>query len=97
MAKIFPHFAELPSYTDWGGYPILYVITYRRECCVLCAECATACMRAAHETGEHRAYKLQADVNYEDPDLYCEDCCERIESAYAEPDDSDETENQEPG
>lgn len=32
-------------------------------------------------------------VNWEDPDLYCDDCSERIESAYGdkESDESDES------
>jgi hypothetical protein len=35
-------------------------------------------------------YVIAAGVNWEDPDLYCSHTCKRIESAYAEPDDSPE-------
>ena len=56
----------------------------------VCAKCAND-----HETGlgafgvEGEDLITGGDVNWEDPDLWC-DCGERIESAYAEPDESSE-------
>lgn len=63
----------LRAYSDVGCYPIFYV-SRDREC--YCAECAD----------EERHTITAADANWEDPDLYCESCGERIESAYAEDD-----------
>ena len=64
----------LAKYTSIGCYPIFY-LDPGTEC--LCADCA----RKAEAEGE--PIDGQA-VNWEDPDLYCAACEERIESAYAE-------------
>lgn len=66
----------LRKYTDLGGYPLFYVTNTHG---VLCADCATE--RVSEKTEDQ---PIDADVNYEDRSLYCEDCSERIESAYAE-------------
>ncbi len=63
------------SFTEWGCYPIFYVT---RDS-ILCPECAAR----AHESDEDNLVR-GADVNWEDPDMRCSDCSERIESAYAE-------------
>lgn len=49
---------------------------------VLCPKCANK-----HE--EYSADIVEYDANWEDTSLYCDDCSERIESAYGE-DDSNE-------
>jgi hypothetical protein len=41
----------------------------------LCAECANTRDREGIDGQE---------ANYENPSLYCDECCDRIESAYAE-------------
>ena len=75
---------NLPTDTDgklykwaWpGGYPLFYL---DGENSVLCPDCANASVEAE----EH--FQPQAcDANWDDPMLYCEQCGERIESAYAE-------------
>jgi hypothetical protein len=70
---------ELDAFAWPGGYPIFYV-TDKDE--VVCAKCAND-----YETGLDAFAgdgKIDVcDINYEDPELYCE-CGERIESAYAE-------------
>ena len=74
---------ELRAYTDVGGYPVLYL---DGGMTVLCPACA--------DEEENRVNLVQAGANWEDPDLYCEQCCSRIPSAYAEPDDEpDDTPN----
>lgn len=57
-------------FTSIGCYPLFYVT---KSVC-LCPACALS-REAEVEAG---------DCNWEDPDLTCDDCGERIESAYAE-------------
>jgi hypothetical protein len=64
-------------FTSLGCYPIFYLT---RQGNVVCAYCAA-------EPNEDDSPQ-HADVNWEDPDFYCDDCGERIESAYAEPEES---------
>lgn len=54
-----------------GGYPMFY-LTHDND--VLCPSCAN---------NEQDAISA-ADANWEDPQMYCEECNNRIESAYAE-------------
>lgn len=70
---------ELPSFTSVGAYPIYYV-TEAMD--VLCAACATEALWQSADS-DYQGNPLASDVNWEDPELYCE-CGERIESAYAE-------------
>lgn len=63
-------------FTDIGSYPIFY-LNERDE--VLCPGCA------ATEVEDEGQLMAACDVNWEDPDLFCDECSERIESAYAEP------------
>lgn len=69
---------ELPSYAWPGGYPMFYV---DKECAVLCPKCA-------NKADEYSVPVVDYDVNWEDVDLYCDDCSSRIPSAYG--DDKDE-------
>jgi hypothetical protein len=65
----------------------LYLIT--SDCAVLCVVCARKeyklivdAIRRDDNTGGWKV--IDADVNWEDPDLFCDHCSKRIESAYAE-------------
>lgn len=69
---------QMMKYIWPGGYPVYY-ITEENE--TVCAECAN------HETSDPVEYWT---VNYEDDDLYCADCNEKIESAYGGSDAQDE-------
>jgi hypothetical protein len=64
---------KLPTLAWPGLYPMFYV---DNEGEVLCPDCANKDGYADTITGQ--------DCNWEDPDLYCDDCNKRIESAYAE-------------
>jgi hypothetical protein len=64
---------QLVKYAWPGGYPVLYVTELSN---VLCPDCAN------RDTDSD--VPVAADINWEDPSLYCDDCSERIESAYAE-------------
>ena len=73
-----PHAASngtLMSYVFPGGYPLFYVTEHGDELCATCA------MRAEKESDDP---PICADVNWEDAALYCDDCSDRIASAYAE-------------
>ncbi|MCC6191355.1 MAG: hypothetical protein IT318_20220 [Anaerolineales bacterium] len=67
---------ELPAYAWPGGYPMYYLDS---GMAVLCPACA-------NKWGEYSTDLDAYDINWEDPDLYCENCNGRIESAYAEED-----------
>ncbi len=64
----------LPSYAWPGGYPIFYV---DKENNALHPHCAS-------ENDEYSAPLVAYDVNWEDATLYCDECSQRIESAYAD-------------
>ncbi len=89
--RLRPHVHQdgrLESFAD-GGYPLYYEVTtpnryHGASHDIACPKCATD----LHEHGDDEATVTRADVNWEDPDLYC-DCGERIPSAYAECDDCD--------
>lgn len=69
-----PWDGKLYKFSSFGCYPIVYLDGKNN---VLCSECATSGM--CEEDGP-----VVADVNWEDPDLFCDECSQRIESAYAE-------------
>lgn len=70
---------ELPSWAWPGGYPIYYL---DGEDSVLCPKCAN---KSHTDKEEFQKFKPKvAGINYEDPALYCDQCSERIESAYAD-------------
>lgn len=63
---------KLPAFAWPGGYPLFYL---DGENFVICPACANMDGPATLETYA---------VNWEDPNLYCDTCTNRIESAYAE-------------
>lgn len=68
---------SLPKYSgdaNFVGYPYYYLVNW--EC--QCADCATVAL----SKGE----KVEPQVNWENPELYCDKCSTRIESAYADED-----------
>jgi hypothetical protein len=74
---------ELCAYAFPGGYPIFYL---DKSNDVLCPDDANR----AEIDGDYDGYPQDAGINYEDPHLFCDECGERIESAYAEDEDEDE-------
>ncbi len=80
-----------------GGYPI-FLVTTDGGC--LCHGCAfDERWQIARDTRDKRKVNIFSQwaaegwaVNWEDPDLYCDHCGERIESAYAEPDEPEPAE-----
>ena len=84
-----PKSGELPCYAWPGGYPLFYVTSGDD---VICCKCANDATTGEDAFGDE---KISAyDVNWEDPDLDCDECGERIESAYADDDEPDDGEQE---
>ena len=62
------------KFTTLGGYPLAYLF----NSAVLCPDCA------GEEEKEETEGRSASLINWEDPFLFCDECGERIESAYAE-------------
>lgn len=75
---------ELPAFTFPGGYPIVYFVD---NDAVVCASCAT---KAPEEV-------FTSQAHMEGPAIDCSVCGEAIESAYGDPEDAEEEEEEEPG
>ena len=70
-----------------GGYPVSYLAD---DGGCLCPACVSANLEQVTESTETQAGDgwqiVGCDANWEDPNLYCDHCGNRIESAYAEDD-----------
>jgi len=72
---------------DWpGGYPIFYVT---KDCGVLCPKCANENKELTKDIEDPQWFIVDCDINYEDESLYCDNCNEKIESAYGEDENED--------
>lgn len=69
----------LPSHTDLGSYPLIYIDYYNDT---LCAPCAVYTFLWSDDWKEHPAV---GEVYYEGPDVNCIRCNVTIESAYGDP------------
>ncbi len=84
---------RVPIFTSTGCYPVFCVVEHL-ECRVYpthetwCPECANRAAWAIpteeDNEGDEGLLLFAFEVNYERQDLRCEQCDERIESAYAE-------------
>lgn len=88
-------------YAD-GGYPLFYLTADCAVLCPSCVNhgdgsiahvgCALLAMGATDPApcadSDPQWCVVGADVNWEDAELYCDHCNERIPSAYAEPEES---------
>jgi hypothetical protein len=68
-----------------GGYPVYFVCD---DGAALCCACVNTERRNILESLAHKQkgdgwHVVGADINYEDSTLYCDQCSERIESAYS--------------
>ena len=78
---------QLPSTIDvcaWpGGYPIFY-LTDDGEC--MCPQCVKDNLEQIKESTESQAQDgwqiVGHDINYEDQEMYCCNCYEKIDPAY---------------
>ena len=78
-------------FTQRGGYPLYFLAS---DGAPLAFDTVRAEFRIIAESIQRRddsGWRVVAcDINYEDPDLYCAHTNHRIESAYAEPEDTEE-------
>ena len=78
---------NLPAYAWPGAYPIYYLCADNG---VLCPQCANneSAVREAEEHPDYPGYDqwriVAGDINWEDSDLTCDNCNQRIESAYGD-------------
>lgn len=80
---------KFTAYAWPGGYPLYYIT---KDGGVLCGKCAREAEAEGltSDPGDPQWYIVAAEVNWEDTSLYCDHAGERIESAYAEDDDTEE-------
>ncbi len=74
---------ELPAYAWPGGYPIYYLTADNGVLCPECANCAE-CRQADIYPDDEQWRIVAQHVNYEDSSLPCDNCENRIQSAYAD-------------
>src|SRR5215475_11750736 len=83
------------TFSKWawpGGYPVYHLCA---DCEPMCADCANdpanpievAEGEERMHTGDEQWTLIASEVNWEDAHLYCSHCNQRIESAYAEPEE----------
>ncbi len=76
-------------YTSYGSYPLYF---YTKDCEALCFKCAEENLReilSAMKNGDDKQWEvIGIEINWESTDLNCAHCNDRIESAYAEPEES---------
>lgn len=73
---------EWPSWAWPGGYPIYYLA---KDGGVLCSKCANDNIKLTSDPDAARDWSIvAADINYEDHNLYCDNCSQLIEAAYEE-------------
>ena len=81
----FKNFIRAGSHTSVGGYPV-FMVTKDGGC--LCYKCAKENARLIIESTRNESASdwcyVASDVNWEDGNLYCDNCNDRIESAYCE-------------
>ena len=69
-----------PTYAWPGGYPLFYIT---KDGGVLCSKCVNENLELVE--GDDPQWRIVAyDINYEDRELYCDNCNEKIESAYGD-------------
>lgn len=81
----FPDFTfshlEWESYAWPGGYPIYYVVA---DGGVLCPSCANREIYRTIDPDDDQFHIVDGDINYENPDLFCDHCNRQIKPACGE-------------
>ena len=72
---------EWPAYAWPGGYTIYYV-TKDGGC--LCAKCANENLNMTLDKDYDQWFIVGQEINYEDPDLQCDNCYGEIPASYGE-------------
>ena len=78
---------NLPAFAWPGGYPIYYLCA---DGGILCPQCANkeSAVKEADKDADYPDFDqwriVASDINWEDASLTCDNCNQRIESAYSE-------------
>lgn len=72
---------EWESHAWPGGYPLFY---YTKDGGVLSPRAANSELARTLDPNDDQFFIVACDINYEDPDLWCDHTNERIPSAYCE-------------
>lgn len=68
-----------------GGYPLFYICDDGGALCYNCAKTERRNVLESINTKSRDGWRVVAvDINWEDPYLYCDNCDDRIESAYGD-------------
>lgn len=68
-----------------GGYPLFFICDDGAELCCTCARKEVVNIFGSIARKQSDGWRvIGQDINWEDPELFCANCNERIESAYAE-------------
>lgn len=78
---------KLATFAD-GGYPLVYITA---DACAMCATCATE--QATRRDRDHWSRIVNVVPHYEGPSITCEGCSVEIESAYGDPSEPTEGED----
>ncbi len=69
-----------------GGYPTYFITSDGAAICHECAKGNGKAITASIRERNGDGWRVEAcDINWEDGELCCDHCSQRIESAYAEP------------
>ena len=71
----------VPTVAFPGLYPIYYIT---RDCATLCPECVNDNLTLCADTDNDNWCVEISDINWEHPEMYCDNCECRIPSAYAD-------------
>jgi len=83
VTKKFTKYSNEPNFV---GYPLWYVVSTEDNDECWCHDC---CNDMYENVGEHFIDRTSVEVNWEDKNLWCSQCCIQIESAYADEDTED--------
>lgn len=70
---------RLRAYSELSGYPIFY---RTQDGSVVCPACANAHANPPADADDDKWRIIAADINFDQPDMYCDHCEQRIERAY---------------
>ena len=76
--KTLPKYSNEPNFV---GYPLWYIVD---EHICQCNECAAV--------SKSEGYSVSKQVNWDDTNLWCDECSEKIESAYIPDEDTQDVE-----
>lgn len=82
---------KVQSYAWPGGYPIYFVSADSGVLCPDCVNNERGLIDAAAADEDKQWLIVATDINWEDGDLYCDHCNKRIESAYGDDEDDENT------